>query len=65
MNLLLDLPPEVLHNILLAGDIKTLIKLSACCRALNGFIRHNQLLYKELYLKSWVCYSAHKENLIC
>ncbi|MCJ1389149.1 hypothetical protein MMC18_002004 [Xylographa bjoerkii] len=51
--MLLTLPHEVLHSILLAGDNKTLIALSRCCRALHGFIKHNQLLHKELYLLNW------------
>jgi len=43
----------VLHSICVGTDIKTLNALSSCCRAMQSFIKYNQLLYKELYLLNW------------
>ena len=51
---LLGLPHEVLHSIIANADPQDLAALCCCCRALNDFIKDNNLLYKELYLKSFV-----------
>lgn len=50
---LLDLPHEVLHSILLNTDPQDLANI-CCCHALSDFIRHDRLLYKELYLRNYV-----------
>ena len=52
-NHFLDLPNEVLHNIIANADPQDLAAL-CCCRALNDFIKNNDLLHKELYLKTFV-----------
>ena len=50
---LLDLPHEVLHRILANVDPQDLGRV-CCCRALNGFIKENRLLWRELYIKNFV-----------
>ncbi len=50
---LLNLPHEVLHCIFTNVDPLDLPHLS-CCRALNAFIISDRLLYKELYLNTFV-----------
>lgn len=50
---LLNLPLEVLHRVLGNVDPQDLGRL-CCCRALNGFIKGNRLLWKELYLRNFV-----------
>ena len=50
---LLELPPEVLHGILSNTNPQDLARL-CCCRTLYDFIKNDQLLYKELYLKNFV-----------
>lgn len=50
---LLDLPHEVLHSIIANADPQDLAAL-CCCRTLNDFIKNNQLLHKEIYLKTFV-----------
>lgn len=50
---LLDLPHEVLHNILANVGPQDLAGL-CCCHALNDFIRNDRLLHKELYLRNFV-----------
>jgi len=52
---LLDLPHEVLHSVLVNTKPDDLGRL-CCCRTLNDFIKHDRLLYKELYLKHFVRY---------
>ena len=52
-NTLLNLPHEVLHSIIANADPQDLAAL-CCCRALNDFIKNNNLLHKELYLKTFV-----------
>ena len=54
-NNLLVLPHEVLHSIIVNTDPQDLAAL-CCCRALNDFIKNNNLLHKELYLKTFVCH---------
>lgn len=53
VNNILHLPHEVLHNIIANADPQDLAAL-CCCRALNDFIKNNNLLHKELYLKTFV-----------
>ena len=64
---LLDLPHEVLHTIIANADPQDLAAL-CCCRALNDFIKNNDLLHKQLYLKTfvrnhWVACHIHTELL--
>ena len=54
---LLSLPPEVLHSIISNTDPQDLAAL-CCCRALNDFIKNNNLLHKEMYLHSFVRYNC-------
>lgn len=51
MAALLALPPEVLHNVLLAVNPRDLATLPRCCRALHTFISGNKQLFKEIYLQ--------------
>lgn len=61
---LLDLPHEVLHNIIANADPQDLAAL-CCCRTLNDFIKNNQLLHKEIYLKTFDAFSqTQKENAV-
>ena len=50
---LLNLPHEVLHRILINVDPQDLGRL-CCCRTLSSFIKSDRLLWKELYLRSFV-----------
>lgn len=50
----LDLPPEVLHIILVQGGPAALGILSCCCHALRNMIKNNRVLHKELYLLAYV-----------
>lgn len=50
----LDLPYEVLHNILVNINPQDLAGL-CCCRTLDNFIKNDSLLYKNLYLQKFVC----------
>ena len=50
---LLNLPHEVLQTIIAHADPQDLAAL-CCCRALNDFIKDNNLLHKQLYLKAFV-----------
>ncbi|KAK4692459.1 hypothetical protein P7C71_g4749, partial [Lecanoromycetidae sp. Uapishka_2] len=50
MSTLLGLPHEILHNVLVNTSPDDLGRL-CCCRTLNSYIKNNELLYKELYLK--------------
>ncbi|KAI4200457.1 MAG: hypothetical protein LQ350_003905 [Teloschistes chrysophthalmus] len=47
---LLQLPQELLHTILLNVGPADLAALR-CCRALDGFIKHDALLFKQVYLR--------------
>lgn len=51
---LIELPPEILHNVLRAVDPLDLASLSLCCRVLHDFISDNRPLFKELYLQRLV-----------
>ena len=51
---LLNLPHEVLHNILVRVDPHDVARLSCSCRTLNNYIKNNRLLFKELYLSHFV-----------
>lgn len=51
---LLQLPGEVLHNILAYVRPEDLPALR-CCHSLNEFINHDGLLFKEIYLQHYVC----------
>ncbi|KAK6523071.1 hypothetical protein TWF281_002494 [Arthrobotrys megalospora] len=50
---LLDLPHELLHQILLNVDPVDLARLRLTCTFLNRYLKKNELLFKELYLESW------------
>ena len=50
---LLNLPHEVLHSIISNADPQDLAAL-CCCRALNDFVKNNDLLHKEIYLNKFV-----------
>ncbi len=50
---LLSLPHEVLHHVITEADPQDLAALSRCCQMLNGYIKHNRLLFKELYLDNY------------
>ena len=50
---LLNLPHEVLHSIISNTNPQDLAAL-CCCRALNHFVKNNDLLHKEMYLKKFV-----------
>ena len=52
-NSFLDLPYEVLHTIIAHANPQDLAAL-CCCRALNDFVKNNNLLHKDLYLKTFV-----------
>ena len=52
-NNLLDLPYEVLHTIIANANPQDLAAL-CCCRALNDFVKKNNLLHKDLYLETFV-----------
>jgi F-box-like len=56
MACLISLPHEILHNVFAEVDSVDLAALSATCRAFHGFIRRNRCLFKELYLKTFVCH---------
>lgn len=51
----LDLPSEVLHSILVNVDPQDIGRLS-CCRDLNNFIKHDRILFKELFLRQLVSF---------
>lgn len=51
---LLQLPHEVLHTILVHVNPQDLAALR-CCRGLQDFIECDSLLFKEIYLKHFVC----------
>ena len=67
---LLELPSEVLHGILGNTNPQDLARL-CCCRTLYDFIKNDQLLYKELYLRNFVkmspklyhCHSRSAERI--
>jgi len=50
---LLSLPHEVLHHVITEADAQDLAALSRCCQMLNSYIKHNRLLFKELYLRNY------------
>ena len=50
---LLNLPHEVLHSIISNADPQDLAAL-CCCRSLNDFVKNNDLLCREMYLKNFV-----------
>lgn len=54
MSQLLDLCHELLHNIFIQIEPSDLASVSRTCRVLNGYIKSNKLLFRELYLQRWV-----------
>lgn len=48
------LPAEVLHLILRHLDPLDVAAVNSSCQDLNSYLKDNELLYKELYLKNWV-----------
>ena len=50
---LLNLPPEVLHAILVLAEPDDLARL-CCCRTLYEYIKGNGLLFKQVYLRNFV-----------
>ncbi|KAK6344576.1 hypothetical protein TWF718_006536 [Orbilia javanica] len=50
---LLDLPHELLHQILLNVDPADLARVRLTCTFLDRYLKKNELLFKELYLQSW------------
>lgn len=50
----LDLSNELLHEILLKVNPGDLARVSQCCRSLHTFIKDNELLWKDLYLETFV-----------
>ncbi|KAJ9657320.1 hypothetical protein H2201_008224 [Coniosporium apollinis] len=53
MSQLLGLCHELLHNIFTQLDPSDLASVSRSCRPLNGYVKNNKLLFKELYLQRW------------
>ena len=52
---LLSQSNEVLHIIFSHAEPADLGRLVQTCRSFDNFIKHNVLLWKELYLQRWVC----------
>lgn len=50
---LLQLPGEVIHNILIYIRPEDLAAIR-CCHSLDDFIRNDGLLYKEIYKRHYV-----------
>lgn len=50
MPLLTELPPEIVHNILLFLDPEDLASVPRTCKGLNDAIRRNSTLFKGVYL---------------
>lgn len=50
---LFRLPGEVLHSILAYVGPEDLASLR-CCHSLSEFIKHDRLLFKEIYLRHYV-----------
>lgn len=51
---LTSLPPEILHDVLTWLGLADLVTLPRVSRALRIFLRDNQPLYRDVYLKSLV-----------
>jgi hypothetical protein len=51
---LLDLCHEVLHDVVSEVQPADLAVLSKSCRALNGYIKGNRLLWRDVFLKHFV-----------
>lgn len=50
---LLQLPHEVLHSILIHVGPRDLAALR-CCRFLDDLIKHDRLLFKQVYMRHYV-----------
>ncbi|KAK6497034.1 hypothetical protein TWF481_002012 [Arthrobotrys musiformis] len=50
---LLDLPHELLHQVLLNVDPADLARVRLTCAFLDQYLKKNELLFKELYLQFW------------
>lgn len=55
---LLGLPLEILHCILAQTDPQDVARL-CCCRTLTNYIRNNQVLFKDIYLRHYVPGTCH------
>lgn len=53
-SLLLALPQEILHNILLHTNVNDLGALSSSCSLLRDFIQRDSMLWKHMYLSLFV-----------
>lgn len=53
-SLLLALPQEILHNILLHTNVNDLGALSSSCSLLRDFIQQDSMLWKHMYLSLFV-----------
>ena len=51
---LLDLPHEVLNSIFVETEASDLAASIRTCHRLRSFVSHNHLLYREIYLRTWV-----------
>ena len=51
MGRLIQLPPEILGNILTFVDPQELARVRSVCRYLNGFVKGNSTLHKEIYYR--------------
>ena len=51
---LLDLPVEILHNILTYVDPSDLVSVRLCCHQLHELLKSDGLLFKEIFLKLFV-----------
>ena len=54
---LLDLPRELLHNIVLECNPSDIASISRACQTLHNFVLSDNLLYKEVYLRHYVSFS--------
>ena len=55
---LLDLPYEVLSSILKLAEPTSLATLLQCCKDMKRIIGENPLLFKEIYLSTWVWFHS-------
>lgn len=60
---LVDISPEILHNLLAFVDVPDLARLSMSCHFLRDFIARDELLWRKLYLGLFVslcscCFAA-------
>ena len=56
---LVRLPREILNGVFQGVDPEDLANLSKTCQVLNIFIKYDRLLWKDVYLRNYVCHWKH------